>query len=108
MKLGAHRDGLEVYRLDEVGEERALDAQDVPAQDLVRAGHGEEAIAGPDAVPRLDEDLGVDGHRAHPALDLGSQHAPGRVGRLLGGLAALGRRRPRLLVALELVSQETN
>ena len=107
MKLGAHSDGLEVYGLDEVGEERALDAQDVPAQDLVRAGHREQAVAGSNAVPRLDENLGVDRHRAHPALDLGSQHASGRIGGLLCELA-LGRRRPLLLVALELVSQETH
>ena len=83
MKLGAHGDGFQVYRLDEVSEESALNAQDIPAQDLVRAGHREQAIASSNAVPRLDENLGVDRHGAHPALDLGSKHASRRIGRLL-------------------------
>ena len=107
MKLGAHGDRFEVDGLDEVCEEGALDAQDVPAEDLVGAGHREKSVAGPDAVPRLDENLGVDGHGAHATLDLGSQHAPGRIGRLPRSLA-LGRRRSLLLVALGLVSRESN
>ena len=41
VKLGAHRYRLEVNGLDEVGEEGALDAENVPAEDLVGAGHGE-------------------------------------------------------------------
>ena len=76
VELGADRDGLEVDRLDQVGEEGALDAEDVPAEDLVRAGHGEEPVPGHDPVPGLDQDLGVDGHGAHAALDLGAESAP--------------------------------
>ena len=77
VKLGAHRYRLEVNGLDEVGEEGALDAENVPSEDLVRAGHRQEAIASSNAVPRLDEDLRVDRYRPHSTLDLGSQHSPG-------------------------------
>ena len=60
-----------------MSEEGALDAKDVPAEDLVRAGHRQEAIASSNAVPRLDENLRIDRHSPHSTLDLGSQHSPG-------------------------------
>ena len=40
MELGSDSDGLEVDGFDNVREESALNAKDVPTEDLVRAGHG--------------------------------------------------------------------
>lgn len=75
MEFGADGDGLQVDGLDNVREQGALNAQNVPPQNLVRTGHGEESVSGHDAVPGLDQDLRVDGNGAHAALNLGAEHA---------------------------------
>ena len=64
-------------RHDESGH---LHPDDVPPHDLVRAGHRQKAITGQDAVPGLDRQLGVDGHRPHPAFNFRAKHSLGAVG----------------------------
>lgn len=44
-------DRLKVHRVYEVAEQSPLQAQYVPAQDLVAAAHGSETLAVLDAVP---------------------------------------------------------
>lgn len=45
-------DGFEIHRLQEVGQQRPLQAEHVPTQDLVTTGHGSESLPQPNAVPR--------------------------------------------------------
>lgn len=53
-------DGLKVHRVHEVAEQSPLQAQHVPAHDLVAAAHSSEALAMLDAIPS-----GHDGTRLH-------------------------------------------
>ena len=69
------RQALEVHRLQEMAEERALDAEHVPPADLVAAGHRAQALALQETVPGLRRRVELDRQRALAVLDLGSQHA---------------------------------
>lgn len=60
------RDGAEINRLDEVRQQRSLQAQHVPAQDLVAAGHGAEPLAALDPVPRGHDVARLHGDGAFP------------------------------------------
>lgn len=45
------RDGLQVDRMQEMGEQRPLQTQHVPAQDLITATHGSQPLTVLDAIP---------------------------------------------------------
>ena len=62
--------GLEVNGFDDMRKQRALNAENVPTENLVGAGHREQAISGHDTVPRLKRDRRIDGNRAHSTLYL--------------------------------------
>lgn len=65
-------DGSEIHRLQEVGQQRPLQAQHVPAQDFVAAGHGAESLPQTNAVPRGHNVTGLHWDRAFPwTRDLG-------------------------------------
>lgn len=59
-------DGFEIHRLQEVGQQCPLQAQHVPAQDLVAAGHGAESLPQPNAVPCGHNVTGLHWDRAFP------------------------------------------
>ena len=59
-------DGSEIHRLQEVGQQCPLQAQHVPAQDFVAAGHGAESLPQANAVPRGHNVTGLHWDRAFP------------------------------------------
>ena len=76
VELGANSDAGEVDRPQPMREQRALETDDIPAEDLVAAGHGEEPLPGQHPVPGLHPVLGVgERHCPHPGLDLAPQLA---------------------------------
>lgn len=71
------RNGLEVHRLQEVCQQCPLQAEHVPAQDLVAAGHGAQSLPEPDAVPRGHDVAGLHWDRAFPCGGTRSEPLPG-------------------------------
>lgn len=53
------RDGLQVDGIEEMAEQRPLEAQYVPAQDLVAAAHGPQPLPVLDAIPGGDNGTGL-------------------------------------------------
>lgn len=58
--------GFEIHRLQEVGQQRPLQAEHVPAQDFVTTGHGAESLSQPNAVPRGHNVTGLHWDGAFP------------------------------------------
>ena len=93
-------DAVQVHGLDEVAEQRPLQAQHVPPGDLVRAGHGDQLLAQQDAVPRLHRAWAPHWHRPFSGLDLRAQVPPELPGQVLAagqvGGELVGRVEPRV------------
>ncbi len=91
-----------------------LNADDIPARNLIRARHGEESLSLQHSIPRLYPSARPHGNRPFPRLDLGAQLAAGLAVRVAvpGGPAepaAVGRQRAAATVlplVVDLVRRE--